>query len=271
MKSIREHYDGISQFDISVKYVETENPSTKKRRSHIHDVCEIYVNLSGDVSFMVEDLIYPISYGDIIISRPFEYHHCIYHSSEIHKHFWILFSSAGNEKLLDVFFKREAGVGNHLILPPEELEDFITHCHKMTQACESESQKYYNFFKLIDFLQKAKLNDITKNKRLPDVTHAISYINKNIDQPITVADVAKSVHVSVNTLERHFKESINLSPRTYMQKKRLANAARLLAEGSSVTEASEKSGFSDYSWFIALFKKTYGITPLQYKKKQQNV
>ena len=53
------------------------------------------------------------------------------------------------------------------------------------------------------------------------------------------------------------------------RKKRLANAARLLAMGASVAEASELSGFPDYSNFISIFKKTYGMTPLEYKKSKQ--
>jgi AraC-like DNA-binding protein len=36
--------------------------------------------------------------------------------------------------------------------------------------------------------------------------------------------------------------------------------------GDTVTEAALKSGFSDYSNYIQLFKKQFGMTPLQYKK-----
>jgi len=50
----------------------------------------------------------------------------------------------------------------------------------------------------------------------------------------------------------------------------LAIAAKYLAGGCTVAEACEKSGVSDYSYFIALFRKTYGLTPLQYQKKYQH-
>ena len=61
-------------------------------------------------------------------------------------------------------------------------------------------------------------------------------------------------------------QTLNISPSEYIKKKRLANAAKLLSKGYTVSEASSQSGFSDYSNFIALFKKTYGVTPLKYKK-----
>jgi len=40
-----------------------------------------------------------------------------------------------------------------------------------------------------------------------------------------------------------------------------------LRNGASVAEAALKSGFSDYSNYIQLFKKQFGITPLCYRKK----
>lgn len=262
-----EMLSAINSFKINVELNKIRNPSTDKVSSHIHEACEIYVNLTGDVSFVVEDAVYPIKPGDIIITRPFEYHHCAYHTSKDHDHFWILFSSDGNEELLDMFFDRALGEGNHLSLPPEEIDDFIEHCHKMTKPSNSEREKYYNFFKLIDFLANAKINTIKKNEEARDVNLALKYIKKNLSKSISIESIAQNSFVSINTLERHFKEQLGISPYAYLQKKRLANSARLLADGLSVTEASEQSGFSDYSWFIALFKKNYGITPLQYKKK----
>jgi len=267
MNKNTESFPGVRPFKINVAYNETNKPSTAKVRSHIHEVCEVYVNLTGDVSFVVEDEIYPIKPGDIIITRPFEFHHCMYHSEKEHKHFWILFSSEGNEELLDMFFKRASGEGNHLSLPAEEIDDFIEHCHKMTNKCKLQSEKYYNFFKLIDFLHRAKINTIKNNKNEQDVERALKYIKGNFAKPITIEKIAQNAFVSINTLERHFKEQLGISPYTYLQKKRIANAARLLASGLSVTEAATQSGFSDYSWFIAIFKKHYGITPFQYKKQ----
>ena len=47
----------------------------------------------------------------------------------------------------------------------------------------------------------------------------------------------------------------------------MSEAVRLLADGAGVTEACLGAGFSDTSHFIALFKKRFGKTPLEYKKQ----
>ena len=270
MKENKEHFDGIKPFDVSAKYVEiyADSPGNTYA-SHIHEECEIYVNLTGDVSFIVEDNIYPVNHGDIIITRPYEYHHCVYHSHKIHKHFWILFSSDGNEPLFGAFFNRKPGEANRLSLSAEDTETLVSLCHKMTETELSQVKKYANFLSLISLLQSADIVKSNVSGYPQDTLFAINYINSHFAEKISVTEIARLANVSVNTLERHFLQTLNITPYGYLGKKRLANAAKLLSEGCSVTEASTESGFPDYSGFISLFKSTYGITPLKYKKSRE--
>ena len=226
MKKTTENFPQINPFDFSVSYVEIDaNAPENVYDDHIHDECEIYINLSGDVSFSVEGTIYPIVPGGVIITRPSEYHHCIYHSNKFHKHFWILFNPSGND----------------------------------------DAEKYYLFFKLIHLLNKASAVNVEKQYKKNTVTTAINYINSNLSQRLEIKEIAKICNVSINTLERQFKHSLNITPARYIKNKRLANAARLLSDGSNVTEAAHLSGFCDTSSFIEFFKKHYHITPLKYK------
>lgn len=97
---------------------------------HIHDICEIYVNISGNVSFMVEKNIYNIEPGDIIITRPYEYHHCIFHEHSDHFHYWILFSATENKDLFNAFFNRVRGTNNLIRIPEEDRKNFLELCEK---------------------------------------------------------------------------------------------------------------------------------------------
>ena len=260
------HYEAINAFDCKVTYNNlTQESPQNTLDSHMHEECEIYINLSGDVSFVVEENIYPIKPGDIIITRPYEYHHCVYHSDKLHKHFWILFTPAGNEKLLNVFYNRPAGNGNLLTLSPANTEYLIALCHNMSKENDGVT-KYSNFFTLISLLHQAEVVSRTNHIYPDDLTYALDYIVQNFAYPISVQEIAQGANVSLNTLERHFAKFFNMSPHVYIQKKRLSHAAMLLSEGATVTEASEKSGFADFSSFISLFKKNYGKTPLKYKQ-----
>lgn len=267
MESNNIHYKKINSFDFSVTYAEVFSTSPENEHSHhVHNACEIYVNVSGDVSFMVEDKIYPVSSGNVIITRPYEYHHCIYNDDSLHKHFWILFNAEGNEDFFDIFYKRKKGENNLLQFDGEDAEKLFDICRKMSKK-SSDFQNYCNFFELFKLLNSNKSKTADTTKYPQPLNNAIKYINQNISSPLSVENIAKKSFSSVNTIERQFKKHIGISPSQYIRRKRLSNAATLLHSGYSVQTAAEKSGFADYSNFIVLFKKYYGITPLKYKKE----
>ena len=92
-------------------------------------------------------------------------------------------------------------------------------------------------------------------------------IHENFASIRTVGDIVSSHFVSPATLTRWFRTYLHASPRDYLEAVRLSNAAILLSSGCSVTDACMRSGFADCSHFIVLFKKKFGVTPLQYKKQ----
>lgn len=262
-------YNGIAPFQFSLHYLELEaNSPYNQFDSHIHPSCEIYLNLSGDVSFMVEDHIYPISPGSVIITRPYEYHHCIYLSNALHKHFWALLSSDGNETLLKPFFDRPAGTKNLILLSPQKGRELLELFHTMLRDESNEAEKYLQFLTMLAILHTGSPTSLAKaGAALPsDLVFALTYISDNLSKALSVKELAAAAHVSVNTLERHFLSCLQITPYEFIKEKRLMYAAELLKQGRTVAEASAESGFSDYSRFISMFKSFFGITPLQYQK-----
>ena len=100
----------------------------------------------------------------------------------------------------------------------------------------------------------------------PDVALALEYMDNYLTQDVDVHTLARICHVSVNTLERHFRQSLGMSPCEMLRKKRLIASMMLLRNGESVTDAARKSGFSDYSNYIQLFRRQFGMTPGKYKR-----
>lgn len=256
--------------NFKISYTEIDSQSTLNTYdSHSHDKCEIYINISGDVSFVVENSIYPIIPGSIIITRPGEYHHCVYHSNALHKHFWILFSSNEMDNLFSRFYERDAGENNLLILSGNRFKELTDLCHSITENNVPNVESLYRFFKLIHLINMAEISETTITHESPCMDLALDFIHKNLSEPILVKDIATAAFVSIATLERHFETNLQMSPSEYLKKRRLVNAANLLQNGTSVTYACQQSGFVDCSKFIILFKKHYGMTPLKYKKENQ--
>ena len=244
----------ISSFELEVSYIESD-PSIPRHRleSHVHDVCEIYVYLTGDVSFMVENRIYAIQPGSVIITRPYEYHHCVYQSNILHKHFILYFPAKGLEPVLDLFFERNAGEKNLFVLT-------VTNRGRLYDVCRER------FFTVLELLRGAEIRD-TQKAIHPDVAFIMDEINNRFSENLSLRELASDAGVSINTMERHFNSMLKMTPTQYLKQKRLAKAYEMLAGDHTVTETAALCGYNSISALEMAFRSVYGITPYQYQKK----
>jgi len=270
MKAMHFTMEPLNLVDFSIRYVNLDAISPlNQSEPHIHKECEIYLNLSGDVAFEVENRMYPVKRGSVIITRPYEYHHCIYRSNQVHKHYWITFSADKNETFLKMFFDREKGEDNLIILEEENLDRVCVILEDMLNKDTDPLQQRIDFLQFIHILDSSKREGYIVNSPdyLPiDVSTAIQYMYDNLTENLDINEIAQKCNVSVNTLERHFKESLQMTPFATLRKLRMIRSLDYLRKGYSVADAASFSGFPDYSNFIQLFRKQFGMTPFQYKK-----
>lgn len=250
----------------------TEMPFTPKSADHMphtHDGCEIYIHCSGNVSFMVEKCIYPIRPGSVIIARPQEVHHCISHPHQgIHRYFCIQFPPQDQEDILSLFSKQPIQCQNFIQLTEDALAEVQQLGNALLSASGGTIQEFSLFLRLLALLEQGEFPAPDKGTSLlsSDVKLALDYIYENLSFPISIEKLAALAHVSINTLERHFLSSFQMTPTEFIRQRRISKAKIMLKNGASVLEACQGCGFSDYSHFISLFKKQTGMTPWQYKK-----
>ena len=254
--------------ELSVSYSETTRKTHRFQiDNHCHDCCEIYVNVTGDVSFMVEETLYPVSHGDAVITKPWEHHHCVYRSDRPHKHYWLLFS-AENEALYPHFFDREPGKRNLISLPAEQKEALVVLCQSLLENEENALSRYADFFAMQRLLAYGAAHSHGKASALPEELAAmLAYAADAAPGELCAASLAEAGHVSLSTAERLFREYIGLTPLKYITEKRFDKARALLKSGKNVTEAALESGFCDSSYFILQFRKRYGITPNAFRRQ----
>lgn len=99
------------------------------------------------------------------------------------------------------------------------------------------------------------------------VEHAAELIRRNYSQIITIDDIISEIPISKFHFIRTFKRVMGTTPYNYLTNYRI-NSAKLFLRTTdmSVSEISDKCGFSDTSNFIARFKKHTNQTPLQYRR-----
>ena len=95
-----------------------------------------------------------------------------------------------------------------------------------------------------------------------------NYIKNNLDKDLSIKSISSGTNISKSVLYRMFNKRLGCTVSEYVNKKRIDVAAGLLLTTElSVSEVSEKSGFSNVVHFRNTFKKLKGITPLTYKKE----
>lgn len=95
---------------------------------------------------------------------------------------------------------------------------------------------------------------------------AIEYINDNLENDLTLAELAGVVQMSTYHFARLFKQSTGLAPHQYVIDCRIERAKMLLAEKKlSIVEICEQVGFRSPSHFSALFRKVTTMTPKAYR------
>ena len=87
----------------------------------------------------------------------------------------------------------------------------------------------------------------------------------------TVTIPEESLHISTNWFIRNFKQHMKISPAQYLLSLRMVNAQSLLENTDySVGEIAEIVGYDNQLYFSRVFKKEYGISPAQYRKRAEN-
>jgi AraC-like DNA-binding protein len=93
------------------------------------------------------------------------------------------------------------------------------------------------------------------------------YIIANIDNDLNMEDLSKAANIGIRQLQRLFKSEIGITPVQYINILKLEEAGLLLkTTNMTVAEIAYKLSFNDPSYFGSVFKKYYGMTPLEYRK-----
>lgn len=135
-------------------------------------------------------------------------------------------------------------------IPPKSLVDTLLHplCHMLE----------------LHYLQHPDL-ETEENDFYNALYH---YINTYHNSRITIDDLCRQFHCSRSTVSHTFKANNGLSISTYINKLRLDDAKALLRNTRlNISDISSLVGFSDANYFSNVFKRSFKLSPMQYRKQ----
>jgi AraC-like DNA-binding protein len=96
------------------------------------------------------------------------------------------------------------------------------------------------------------------------VRKAEDFVRGNLDNPISLDDIANAAGVTARSLQLGFRNFRNTSPMALLRSERLRRVHEELmagAPGTSVTEVATRWGFSHLGRFSQIYKEKYGQSP----------
>ena len=235
---------------------------------HVHDCLEIYVLLEGDASFMVENTLYKLRAGDAVVTKPNEMHTCVLDAKSPHKQLCFWFTPT-SKFLFSPFLSHEYGK-NNVLSPNEADKERLLQIYGELQRVSETGNKRRQFFLFMEMLalfsKNMELPQAEIHEHIPDLLiNILDDIHENFTQINTLDYFTEKYLISKSTLGRLFKSYLHTTPKLYLETKRLAYSRQLLKEGQSVFQACTTAGFPDYSNYVQLFKRRFGLTPKKYR------
>lgn len=265
------------------RYVQYVRSSQKHDMSvqHYHDGYEIYFLLEGRRYLYLDNICYTLERGDVAVLRPFDIHYAKSCEADYYERYVLNFQE---NFLLEVLNREEVCI----------LLDKLSSCVIHLPNAEAESL-CYEFRKAERYMQKGgflaeKLlgaaalqiimqvmeyldeSSMVKGKKIPpQIISALEYIQEHYRESITLDEVADFAHMSKYYFCRTFRHITGATVLQYINNVRLSRVHNLLIHTEdSMEEIAVQTGFSSSSNLARVFKKIYGISPREFRKKQRN-
>ncbi|TAL87843.1 MAG: GlxA family transcriptional regulator [Rhodanobacter sp.] len=96
----------------------------------------------------------------------------------------------------------------------------------------------------------------------PKLIEAAALIESNLEEPLSVDELARHVNLSARQLERLFNEYLQCTPGAYCLELRLARARQLmLGTGEAIINIAAACGFASVAHFTRRYREQFGIPP----------
>ncbi|ARS42428.1 AraC family transcriptional regulator [Sphingobacteriaceae bacterium GW460-11-11-14-LB5] len=150
---------------------------------------------------------------------------------------------------------------------------FDTIYHQLERGYSVENMEYsslcfYHF--LGSFAYQNKFDIDKTNQDLGIVNRAIDYMTNNIQQTLSLTQMATDLNISASHLSFLFKQKTGYPPMEYVNHLKLQKACQyLMFTPMRIKEITTEIGMSDPFYFSRFFKRQMGMSPKAYRNKRK--
>lgn len=270
----------VMRESVPIRFVHHKNMDRPENHVlHINSYLELYVFAEGNHQYIVEDRLYELQRGDIVLIHPREVHKALPLEPCRYERFYLLldtdtFAGMASDPLKPIL-KALPKAGNR-IRPDEatrqevlELLQNISHCVRQQDSQLGAVAAVLRILDICTRQLQAGQPEAVAVHAVPELLEKIlAFVAANTASIQTTAQIAGELGLTPQYLSAYFSQHIGTPLKIYVQAKKIALAKDLLDSGADVTQACFDSGFNDCSYFIRVFKKYVGMTPLRYRQRR---
>lgn len=238
---------------------------------HLNNHLELYVFVSGKHQYIVDNQLYDLQRGDIVVIGPRQVHKALPAEEGMYERFFLLLDTDCLRQLAADPLPALLSGRQALISPePSAREQGLQLLYALSDCLRAAPQRPLAALGLLlQFLellanQTSSSQDGNAAPLPPLLERVLRFVQENAASIGSVAQVAEAMGISPQYLSTYFRQQIGTPLKIYIQAKKIAIAKELLERGADVTQACFDSGFNDCSYFIRIFRKYTGTTPHRY-------
>ena len=291
---------GLQNNKVPIRIFRRQHSVKSPVKLHSHNFWEIVIVLSGTCNHVInlpesEEIVYPISSGNVCIISPGEKHSFSFKPDEEIQIINILFNPLVIQReessnwdnisaydFINVYpyipaYKRHQ---YQISLDKDKMQFVCSIIEQMEKELKSKAlgyntmtQLYFSIILTVLMRDYYSIVDDTYKIMLGQncVQEIVHYINKNYNRQISLEELSQITHFSIRHLTRKFKTVMGVSVTQYILQQRMANAKVLLQSTNiKIEDIAMENGFGNVSYFCRQFKEENGITPQQFRKLQFN-
>lgn len=259
---------------------------TKDRQEmiHSHDCLELNYIIDGEGYYLIENKSYEIKPGDIFVINNME-HHMAVHEKSLSMLVFVfdqsfVWEASDEYDYLKPFFQRGHSFSNRITEEAgqyEQIKDAIFHMKEEYVLQETGWELItkswlmvtlallYRYYSACDALDKE-----IRNSSYERIRSVVEYIHENFAEELTLSELADIVHMNKTYLSTCFSNGMHMKVFDYIELVRVNQAKVLLkTTDQSVLDIALQCGFKSSSYFARIFKRTMGVTPMQYRKNKR--
>lgn len=182
---------------------------------------------------------------------------------------WIHFNGSGSKGLYRAWRKSHGPVAPAHKDMRSALFSLLTYGKMPSPAGELESSCIIDRM-LTDILLTDYTAPFAADSAPQYLNDVLRYLDLHFREEITLQVLSDTFHINAFYLSREFKAYLGVGYREYLIRRRVGYTKDLLRHTEkTVEEIAELAGFPSSSYFISVFKKAEGVTPLQFRKSTQ--